>query len=110
VRALFDKISILEQDKAQLLDNIKTLEESVSDLTEAGRTLRDKYEERVAKLRQEVAKKRQLVIRQEGQLFLYLSVIEKQRLALRDAKIELPRDTKVEPHPQDAQGEQDHSN
>lgn len=110
VRALFDKISILEQDKAQLLDNIKTLEESVSDLTEAGRTLRDKYEERVTKLRQEVAKKRQLVIRQEGQLFLYLSVIEKQRLALRDAKIELPRDTKVEPHPEDAQVEQDPPN
>ncbi|KAG9069334.1 hypothetical protein KI688_010234 [Linnemannia hyalina] len=106
VRALFDKVSILEQEKAQLLDSIKSLEESVSDLTEAGRTLRDKYEGRVATLRQELVMKRQLVIRQEGQLFLYLSVIEKLKLALRDAKIEPPRDTKVEP-PQVAKVDQE---
>lgn len=110
VRALFDKVSILEQEKTQLLDNIKSLEESVSDLTEAGRTLRDKYEGRVATLRQELVAKRQLVIRQEGQLFLYLSVIEKLKLALRDAKIEPPRDTRVEPPPQVAKVEQEPPN
>lgn len=109
-RALFEKISILEQEKAQLLDNVKSLEESISDLTEAGRTLRDKYEGRVATLRQELVTKRQLVIRQEGQLFLYLSVIEKLKLALRDAKIEPPRDTKVEPPPQVAKVEQEPPN
>ncbi|KAF9549719.1 hypothetical protein EC957_002783 [Mortierella hygrophila] len=109
VRALFDKVSILEQEKSQLLDSIKSLEESVSDLTEAGRTLRDKYEGRVATLRQELVMKRQLVIRQEGQLFLYLSVIEKLKLALRDAKIEPPRDTKVEP-PQVAKVDQEPPN
>ncbi|KAG0379371.1 hypothetical protein BGX24_000715 [Mortierella sp. AD032] len=99
--ALYDKISILEQEKVQLLDRIKALEESVLDLTEAGRTLRDKYEARVERLRKE---SRQLVIRQEGQLFLYLSVIERLKLALRDAKIEIPRDTKVglPAHTQDA--------
>ncbi|KAF9908296.1 hypothetical protein EC991_009940 [Linnemannia zychae] len=96
---LSDKISVLEQEKVQLLDRIKTLEESVLDLTEAGRTLRDKYEAKVERLRKE---SRQLVIRQEGQLFLYLSVIERLKMALREAKIELPRDTKGGPLPQDA--------
>ncbi|KAF9093778.1 hypothetical protein BGX23_002935 [Mortierella sp. AD031] len=95
--SLFDKISSLEQERARLLDHIKSLEESVQDLTEAGKTLRDKYEERVATLRQEVVKNRRLLVRQEGQLFLYLSVIEKLKIAMRDAKIEPPRDTKIEP-------------
>ncbi|KAF9133148.1 hypothetical protein BGW39_010477 [Mortierella sp. 14UC] len=98
VRELHDKISFLEQEKVQLHDRIKSLEESVLDLTEAGRTLRDKYEVRVERLRKE---SRQLVIRQEGQLFLYLSVIERLKMALRDAKIELPRDTKAVALPQD---------
>ncbi|KAF9929971.1 hypothetical protein FBU30_001061 [Linnemannia zychae] len=112
IRGLYDRFSALEQENSGLRDIIQSLKESNMDLKEAGKSIcekyEQKYEQKMATLRQEVIKNRRLVVHQEGQLFLYLSVIEKLRLSLREQKANanILRDPRTEAPPQPAKPEQ----
>ncbi|KAI8600655.1 hypothetical protein EDD21DRAFT_444345 [Dissophora ornata] len=94
-RALEDQISTLEQEKQQLLDQlvltqdqIQTMDETIQDQSEAAKSISAKYTDRIEALQHEVVKHRKMVVKQEGQMFLYLSVIEKLKLQIRGTKVE----------------------
>lgn len=80
----------LENEKQELLeklglaqDQIQEMEEDMLDRRDAVKDIRAKYTEKIESLKNEVVKHRKMVVKQEGQLFLYLSVIEKLKMQLR---------------------------
>ncbi|KAG0201965.1 hypothetical protein BGX28_005350 [Mortierella sp. GBA30] len=95
IRSLEDHISTLQQEKAEATEQlafaqeqIQTMDETIQDQTEAAKAIRAKYTEKMKALQAEFLKQRQMVVSQEGTLFLYLSIIEKLKLELRGTKVE----------------------
>ncbi|KAF9910221.1 hypothetical protein BX616_010920 [Lobosporangium transversale] len=95
VEGLEAQIATLEQEKQQLSEQListqeqlQAMDETIQDQGEAAKSIRAKYTERIVALQRELVKHRKMVVKQEGQMFLYLSVIEKLKLQLRGTKVE----------------------
>ncbi|KAF9990363.1 hypothetical protein BGZ75_002143 [Mortierella antarctica] len=95
VRSLEEELLSLEQVKkrmadqlAQAQEQIQSMDGTIQDQIVAAKSVREKYIERVQSLQNEVRKHRQVLVSQEGTMFLYLSVIEKLKLEIRGTKVE----------------------
>ncbi|KAG9324188.1 hypothetical protein KVV02_001989 [Mortierella alpina] len=95
VQSLEEELLSLEQVKkrmadqlAQAQEQIQSMDGTIQDQIVAAKSVREKYIERVQSLQNEVRKHRQVLVSQEGTMFLYLSVIEKLKLEIRGTKVE----------------------
>ncbi|KAF9110533.1 hypothetical protein BGX27_006216 [Mortierella sp. AM989] len=87
VQRLKEQMLTLEKEKQLLLeeleftqDQLQNMEGTIQDQNEAAKSIRSQYMEKIRELQAAVTKLRKMVVKQEGQLFLYLSVIEKLKL------------------------------
>ncbi|GJJ71533.1 hypothetical protein EMPS_03883 [Entomortierella parvispora] len=83
---LVAQLEEMEQERNSLLEKIQLNENMIQDQTEAAKALRAQYAAKVEAMKAQIIKHRKTVVHQEGQLFLYLSVIEKMKLQLRDGE------------------------
>ncbi|KAG0298957.1 hypothetical protein BGZ98_010403 [Dissophora globulifera] len=109
VKSLQLRIHGLKQEKQDLQeqlelmqDQIQTMDGTIQDQMEAARSISSKYVEKIDSLQEkcdklqseydkvhrEYVKSRKVVVKQEGSLILYLSVIEKLKLQLRGALVD----------------------
>ncbi|KAI1318629.1 hypothetical protein EDD11_006130 [Mortierella claussenii] len=94
VETLERQVITLTEEKQQLLDQLvftqdqmQTMDGTIQDQRVAAKSIQAKYTDKIVALRQEVIKYRKMIIDQESKMFLYLSVIEKQKLQLRGIKV-----------------------
>ncbi|KAF9331556.1 hypothetical protein BG006_005581 [Podila minutissima] len=90
ISTLEQRVMLLEEEKQQALGQldlsqarIKKMGEKIQDQTEAARSIREKYLSKIAELKMAVVEYRDTVVKQEGQMFLYLSVIERLKLQMK---------------------------
>ncbi|KAF8951580.1 hypothetical protein BGZ46_003905 [Entomortierella lignicola] len=93
VLSLKEQVSTLDLEKQQLMEQLdftraqlQDLDETVQDQSEAAKSIQAKYTEKISSLQKELVKHRKMIIRQEGQMFLYLSVIEKLKMENREIR------------------------
>ncbi|KAF9437293.1 hypothetical protein BGZ76_001299 [Entomortierella beljakovae] len=89
IQTLKEQSSLLKDEKQQLArqleetkDQLQALEETIDLYKEAAQSVKLQYSDLVEKLEGEVEGLRKTAMTQEGQLFLYLSVIEKLNIKL----------------------------
>ncbi|KAG0329340.1 hypothetical protein BG000_000099 [Podila horticola] len=94
ISTLEQQVMLLEEEKQQALGQldssqarIKKMGEMIQDQTEAARSIREKYLSKIAELKLGVTEYRDTVVRQEGQMFLYLSVIERLKLQMKGGTV-----------------------
>ena len=90
LQELEDRVSTLQDEKQELLERLDTAQEEIQEMQgdmldrrDALKDLKARYSEKIESLKNEVVKQRKMVVKQEGQLFLYLSVIEKLKMQIR---------------------------
>ncbi|KAG0091867.1 hypothetical protein BGZ92_011530 [Podila epicladia] len=94
ISTLEQQVILLEEEKQQALGQldlsqtrIKKMSEKIQDQTEAARSIRDKYLSKITELKMAVIEYRDTVVKQEGQMFLYLSVIERLKLQMKGGTV-----------------------
>ena len=84
--SLLAQLEEMESERNSLLDKMQLNENMIQDQTEAAKAIRAQYATKVEAMKAQIIKHRKTVVHQEGQLFLYLSVIEKLKLQLREGE------------------------
>lgn len=94
INTLEQQVMLLEEEKQQALGQldssqarIKKMGEMIQDQMQAAKSIREKYLSKIAELRLAVTEYRDTIVKQEGQMFLYLSVIEKLKLQMKGGKV-----------------------
>ncbi|KAF9927999.1 hypothetical protein BGZ65_006486 [Modicella reniformis] len=101
LQELLEQVSILEDEKSELLEKLALAQEQIQeyngdrlDRTYAVKDLTAKYMSKIEEMMQELARRRAVIVKQEGTMFLYLSVIEKMKMQLRGDVLEDALSTK----------------
>ncbi|KAG0017785.1 hypothetical protein BGZ81_010536 [Podila clonocystis] len=94
ISTLEQQVMLLEEEKQQALGQldlsqarIEKMGEMIQDQTEAAKSIREKYLSKIADLKMAVIEYRDTVVKQEGQMFLYLSVIERLKLQMKGGTV-----------------------
>ncbi|KAI9232883.1 MAG: hypothetical protein BYD32DRAFT_440567 [Podila humilis] len=94
ISTLEQQVMLLEEEKQQALGQldlsqarIKKMGEMIQDQMQAAKSIREKYLSKIAELKLAVTEYRDTIVKQEGQMFLYLSVIEKLKLQMKGGRV-----------------------